>query len=288
MDFYPNIDEYCSWISILIMLKRKLYIALAFLAFVPFALESCKDENGNSPGINLFSLADDIAFGEQVSSEIDADPTTYPPLDSAAFPQAYAHLYRIRDTILKTGVVKHREDFSWRLRILHDDSVLNAFCTPGGFIYVYTGIIKFLESEDQFAGVMGHEIAHAAERHSTEALTKQYGTEVLFAILLGQNQGTLAQIAKGMIGLGYSRSNESEADRRSVDYLYQTEYDARGAARFFEKLIALGAGSGPEFLSTHPNPDNRVAAIIEYWQSKGGKEGQTFTDRYNQFKASLP
>lgn len=270
------------------MLKSKIYFVLVFLALVPFVLESCKDENNDNPGINLFSLADDIAFGEQVAAEIDADPATYPPLDSAAFPAAYAHLYRIRDSILNSGVVKHRDDFSWRVRILRDDSTLNAFCTPGGFIYVYTGIIKFLDSEDQFAGVMGHEIAHAAERHSTEALTKQYGTEVLFAILLGQNQGTLAQIAKGMIGLSYSRSNETESDMRSVDYLYQTAYDARGAARFFEKLISLGAGSGPEFLSTHPNPDNRVAAITEYWQSKGGKEGETFTARYNQFKQSLP
>lgn len=270
------------------MLKRNLYIALTFIAFLPFALESCKDENNDNPGINLFSLADDIAFGEQVAAEIDADPTTYPPLDSATYPTAYAHLYRIRDTILNSGVVKNRDAFSWRMRILRDDSTLNAFCTPGGFIYVYTGIIKFLDSEDQFAGVLGHEIAHAAERHSTEALTKQYGTEVLFAILLGQNQGTLAQIAKGMIGLSYSRTNETESDKRSVDYLYQTNYDARGAARFFEKMIAFGAGSGPEFLSTHPNPDNRVAAILEYWQSKGGKEGETFTARYNQFKTSLP
>jgi predicted Zn-dependent protease len=55
----------------------------------------------------------------------------------------------------------HSKDFSWRIRIIANDSVLNAFCTPGGYIYFYTGILKYLESEDQLAGVMGHEMAHA-------------------------------------------------------------------------------------------------------------------------------
>lgn len=269
-------------------MKKIIPVICLLLALTPTFLQSCKDENGENPGLNLFSIEDDKAFGEQVVAEIDADPVTYPQLDSATNAVAYGHLYRIRDIILNSGQVKNRDAFTWRVRIIKDDSTLNAFCTPGGYIYVYTGIIKFLESEDEFAGVMGHEIAHAAERHSTEALTKQYGTEVLFAILLGQNQGTLAQVAKGMIGLGYSRGNETEADKRSVDYLYETAYDARGASRFFEKLIAMGAGGGPEFLSTHPNPDNRVAAINEYWQTKGGKVGERFIDSYNDFKASLP
>ncbi|MCB0734665.1 MAG: M48 family metalloprotease [Flavobacteriales bacterium] len=248
----------------------------------------CKDEDGNKKSVNLFTLEDDKAFGAQVAAEIEADDQTYPILDSASYPDAYAHLHRITNTILGGGKVQHKDDFVWQLRIIHDDSVLNAFCTPGGYIYVYTGLIKFLESEDQLAGVMGHEIAHADERHSTEALTKQYGTEVLFAILFGNDQGTLAQIAKGMIGLKYSRTNESEADMRSVDYLYPTEYDARGAARFFEKIIAAGGGGGPEFLSTHPNPDNRVEAIFSHWEDLGGKVGETFETRYDDFKKSLP
>jgi predicted Zn-dependent protease len=250
--------------------------------------QSCKDDDGNKKTINLFSLEDDKNFGAEVAAEIDADTVNYPLLDSAKNPIAYGHLNRIKNTILNSGIVKYKDKFVWRVRIIHDDSVLNAFCTPGGYIYVYTGIIKFLDSEDQFAGVLAHEIAHADERHSTEALTKQYGTEVLFAILLGQNQGTLAQIAKGMIGLKYSRTNETEADTRSVDYLYPTELDARGAARFFEKIIAMGGGSGPEFLSTHPNPDNRVASIMQHWQDKGAKIGGTFDARYLEFKQSLP
>ncbi|MFT5723194.1 MAG: putative Zn-dependent protease [Bacteroidia bacterium] len=269
-------------------MKNKFNILLLTVLTFSIGLNGCKDEDGNKKGINLFTLQDDIDFGAQVAGEIESDPTSFPILDSAMYPEAYAHLSRITDTILNSGKVEHRDDFVWQTKIIHDDSTLNAFCTPGGYIYVYTGLIKFLSSEDELAGVMGHEIAHADERHSTEALSKQYGTDVLFAILFGNDQGTLAQVAKGMIGLKYSRNNESEADMRSVDYLYPTLYDARGAARFFEKIIDLGGSGGPEFLSTHPNPENRVADIISYWEDKGGDAGERFEDRYKDFKNSLP
>ena len=269
-------------------MNRKISNLFLMLLTISAGMTGCKDEDGNKKTVNLFTLQDDIAFGAQVSAEIDSDAANYPILDSASYPEAYAHLHRITDTILQSGKVQHADDFVWQTKIIHDDSILNAFCTPGGYIYVYTGIIKFLDSEDEFAGVMGHEIAHADERHSTEALTKQYGTEVLFAILFGNDQGTLAQVAKGMIGLKYSRNNESEADMRSVDYLYPTQYDARCAARFFEKIVDAGRASGPEFLSTHPNPENRVADINSYWEDKGGKVGEKFEDRYNDFKNSLP
>ena len=271
----------------MINLKTYTRFVVLFIAFGA-GLSACTDDEGNKRTVNLFTVQDDKDFGAQVAAEIEADAINFPILDSAQYPEAYGHLRRITDTILNSGKVRYRDDFVWQTKIIHDDSTLNAFCTPGGYIYVYTGLIKFLESEDQLAGVMGHEISHADERHSTEALTKQYGTEVLFAILFGNDQGTLAQVAKGMIGLKYSRDNETEADMRSVDYLYPTGDDARGAARFFEKLLDLGASGGPEFLSTHPSPDNRVEDITSYWEDKGGKVGETYKDRYDDFKKSLP
>ena len=265
---------------------RRIHVLAALLSGLLFILPSCGDSNGGG-GFNIFTLSDDIALGAQVAAEIEADPQNFPVLDSAQYPEAYGHIYRIRDSILNSGEVVHKNDFRWQIRIIND-TVLNAFCTPGGYIYVYTGLIRFLEAENELAGVLGHEIAHADERHSTEALTKAYGIEVLLQVVLGENQNVLTDIAKGLVNLSYSRANESESDLRSVDYLYPTAYDARGAARFFEKMIALGGGSIPEFLSTHPNPENRVEAIIAHWEQLGGKEGETFVSRYQQLINSLP
>ena len=214
----------------------------------------------------------------------------YPLLSESQYPEAHQHIERIRDSILNSGLVEYDSEFEWAVHIIRNDTVLNAFCTPGGYIYFYTGIIKFLDNEAEFAGVMGHEMAHAARRHSTEQMTKAYGIQVLLSIVLGENPNMIAQIAadlaSGMASLAFSREDEYESDEYSVKYLYETSYDARGVAGFFEKMD--GEPQPPEFLSTHPSPENRIEKINETWQSLGGKTGDEYPESYQQFINSLP
>lgn len=262
------------------------HLAIAVLALGIVFAQSCKDEDGN---INIFSVQDDLALGAQVAAELESDAAFKQKIiDSASRPDIYKYIYGIRDSILKTGLVRYQDLFPWRIRVVND-TILNAFCTPGGYIYVYTGLIKFLESEDQLAGVMGHEMAHADKRHSTDAMTRQYGLQVLFDIVFGQDKGQLARIAAGIRELSFSRKNESEADEYSVIWLCPTAYNSSGAAGFFDKLIKLGqTGGTPEFLSTHPNPENRVQAIKDKATNLGCAPGQTFTSRFQTFQNSLP
>lgn len=250
-----------------------------------FGLTSCTvDENGKI-AVNIFTIEDDIELGQQLRDEIAADPESYPILDPNEYPDAYAHLYEIRDTILATGEVTYAEDFEWELYIVHDDEVLNAFCAPGGYIYVYTGLIKFLEYEDELAGVMGHEIAHADLRHSTNQLTQAYGVSVLIEVLLGEDPGLLADIASSLIGLSFSRSDESESDQASVDYLCATDYAADGTAGFFEKLDGFEL---PEFLSTHPSSETRVQDITDYALEQGCEVTNNANVDYQALIDSLP
>lgn len=261
-------------------------LSIITFSLVIFSLSSCKDEDGD---FNIFSVEDDKQLGAQVDSQIEADQSQFPILDEATYPTAYGHLRRITNTILNSGQVRYRNEFDWETHLIDNDTVLNAFCTPGGYIYVYTGLIKFLESEDQLAGVMGHEIAHADKRHSTDAMTRQYGIQTLLNIIFGQDKGAVARLAVQLKELQYGRRAETEADEFSVIYLYPTEYDARGAARFFEKLINNGQTNGtPTFLSTHPDPGDRVQKINEKFQELGGEPGGTFESRYQDFKNSLP
>jgi predicted Zn-dependent protease len=260
------------------------------LSVLTIIISGCsKDENADNT-INIFSVQDDISFGLQMRDEINANPADYPLLDQTQYAAAYAHIYRIRDSILESGDLKYADKFNWEVDIIQNDEVLNAFCAPGGYICVYTGIIKFLDNEAQFAGVLGHEMAHADRRHSTDQLTKAYGIQLLLGILLGNNQSQLAQIAAdlaaGVAMLAFSRDAENEADEYSVKYLYNTSYDPTGVKGFFEKIG--GSPQPPEFLSTHPNPDNRYEHILAVWESLGGKTGGTFEDSYNQFKSTLP
>ncbi len=240
--------------------------------------------------INIFSLQDDITLGNQVDQEITSKPQDYPLVDSVQYAAAYQHLYRIRNAILASGKVKYAQTFRWKMRIIRNDTMINAFCVPGGNIYVYTGIIKLLENEAQFAGVMAHEMAHADRRHSTDALTLNYGLQVLLSVVLGNNPSVIEEIAAGLAsGLGtlaFSRSNEYEADKYAVTYLYSTEYDAASLADFFVKMH--GQPTPPTFLSTHPSPDDRVQKINETFTTLGGVHGGTFPERYQQFKNTLP
>jgi predicted Zn-dependent protease len=267
-------------------LNKGLFASLLIFFVV---ISGCNKGSDESP-INLFSVEDDKEFGKQVEAEIAANPQEFPILNEAQYPEAYQHLNRIRDSILNTGEIHYENEFVWKARIIRNDTMLNAFATPGGYLYFYTGLIKFLDDESQFAGVMAHEMAHSDLRHSTSMLTKAYGVQLLLSILLGQANSQLAEIvaslAYGLGQLAYSRNMEYQADEKAVEYLYLTSYDARGIAGFFLKLD--DAPSPPQFLSTHPSPENRIDKIMETWNNLGGKEGETYVESYNAFKASLP
>lgn len=260
------------------------------IALLPLFFWGCSKDKGGGTDINIFTVQDDIALGQQLKQEIESKPQEYPLLDEIQYAEAYGHMYRMRDSILNTGELKYDETFEWEIGIIQNDSVLNAFCAPGGYIYFYTGIIKFLDNEAQCAGVLGHEMAHADLRHTTDQLTRAYGIQILLSIVLGNNPTKMAEIvaglAAGVASLAFSRSAETEADEFGVKYLYKTEYDARGVAGFFEKLD--GSPQPPVFLSTHPHPDDRYEHIQEVWQSLGGEEGELFEDRYQNFISILP
>lgn len=263
---------------------------IVFFALLGTMTLGACDKNNN---IVLFSVQNDKDLGAQVAAEIEANPTEYPILSETEYPEAYQYIRNMTNTILNSGQVQYKDEFAWQVKIIHDDEVLNAFCTPGGYIYVYTGLIKYLDKADDLAGVMGHEIAHADLRHTSRNLQKQYGVSVLLSVILGESSSELATIAGQIAGTGaalaFSRDFEREADDNSVVYLAGTDYACNGAAYFFQKLIDGGQSGGtPQFLSTHPNPDNRVEDINAKADEEGCDKTPIAPDTYQDFKNSLP
>ena len=263
---------------------------MAFLPTLLLSISLLYTSCSKDGDANFFSLQDDIALGQQLSEQIASDPITYPVLSEATYSEAYDFLGDMVDEILNSGEVLHKDDFAWSFKIIENDTVLNAFAAPGGYIYVYTGLIKYLDDASQLAGVLGHEIAHADLRHSSERLTKAYGIEVLLNLILGQNnESLLIDIAEQLTLLAFSRTDEKESDEQSVVYLANTIYDARGAAGFFEKLSAAGSsGAAATFLSTHPDSDDRIENIYAKYEEIGSPVGGTFEAEYQAFKNDLP
>ena len=209
----------------------------------------------------MFSIQDDINLGQQVDAEIEADPTII-ILEESQYPEAYAYLNTMKEMILETGEVRYREEFPWELHIVYDDNVLNAFATPGGFIYIYTGLIHYLDDASSLAGVLGHEIAHSDNRHSSRQMQKQFGVRLLFEVLTGGDPGTLAQIASSLWGLSFLDPTKPMLIIRPCG-IYVKQHSMPMGANFFQKITDEGNTSPPQFLSTHPNPDNRVENIQE-------------------------
>ena len=160
--------------------------------------------------------------------------------------------------------------WAWEVNVISSGEV-NAWCMPGGKMAVYTGLIEKLKvSDDELAAVMGHEIAHALREHGRERMSQAYAQQIGLSVVgaaLGFGQGSmqLAQIAADVtFNLPNSREHEMEADRVGVELAARGGYDPRAAVTLWQKMGQVGGGSPPQFLSTHPTPQNRQKDLTDY------------------------
>jgi predicted Zn-dependent protease len=147
---------------------------------------------------------------------------------------------------------------------------INAFALPGGPIFVNIGTMTAADNEAELAGVLAHEMSHVYMQHSIKQMKKTQRTQVLAGLLgavlgtMGGAAGTLGQLGAGLAGgvltMRYSRADEAQADAVGAIIMYKAGYDPHYMAKFFQKLAGM-SDSGPQFLSDHPNPGNRMQAI---------------------------
>ncbi len=248
---------------------RQAVALVASLALVLAPL-AWADRTPIKPGWNMFSPQQDVEVGQQVSRDAERQ---LPMLNDR----------RVDDYVSNVGrrLAAHvpGERYPFRFRVVNDQSI-NAFALPGGPVYINRGVIETADNEAQLAGVMAHEMSHVALRHGTNQASKAYVAQVPLAILggvLGSNSvgAVLAQVGAGFaansILLKYSRTAESQADIMGTQILYDSGYDPRAMAQFFEKIETGSKGSHPvEFFSNHPSPDHRVERVTEEVDKLGG------------------
>jgi predicted Zn-dependent protease len=218
---------------------------------------------------SLVSESQEIAMGREADPGIVAEFGAY---DDPALAQYIAALGQ------SLASKSQRADLAYTFRVL-DSPVVNAFALPGGYVYVTRGILAHFNSEDQLAGVLGHEIGHVVARHGAEQMSRQQlaglglGLGAVFSETFRRYAET-AGIGLQLLLLKYSRSQESESDLLGVEYSTKVGYDANDMAAFFGTLKRMGEQSSqslPSFLSTHPDPGDREARVHQLagdWQKK--------------------
>lgn len=213
--------------------------------------------------LSLIGEGQEIEMGKQADPEIIASMGLYP--DEGV--QQYVNQLGQR-----LAAASERPDLPWTFRVI-DDPTVNAFAVPGGFIYVTRGLMTHITSEAELAGVIGHEIGHVTARHSVNDLSKQQlaqlglGIGMIFSPTIA-SLGNLASAGLQVLFLKYSRDHENQADELGVRYMRRLNYEPTQLAevmRMLERSSEVEGSSGkvPEWLSTHPNPPNRVAHILQ-------------------------
>ncbi len=235
-------------------MKRAILIVLALLILGHFG---CETTGPNAGDFNIFSREEEIAMGESLDVQIKREVTI---LDNPEF-TSYV------DSVGQ-AVVNGHDTIEFHFQVIDDDSTINALAAPGGWIYIYTGLIKRMDSEAELAGVLGHEAGHVVARHSTEQLTKLYGYSLVIAAILGNDPGFWESLTAQIFGtagfMHYSRENEFEADSLGTYYEYCANYDPDGMLGVLNMLNDLSDAElstlGAVF-ATHPPTPDRISRV---------------------------
>lgn len=234
------------------------------------------------PGMNFFSVDQDIQLGKEASAQIEREVEVLPNKELTAYVEGIG-----RKLLAHAGQVP----FPFTFKVVNDPSI-NAFALPGGPCYVNTGLIAAADSEAQVAGVLGHEIGHVLLRHGTNQASRANIFQMaaqLGGAMASSKGGILGSLAEAGIGLGangvlmkFSRTAETQSDLVGARMLQAAGWNPLELARFFEKLEAESGKGGKvqEWFSSHPNPGNRVKTIqddMRFYPKKNYTNGDDAT-----------
>ena len=183
----------------------------------------------------------------------------------------------ISEYFYKSNIIDPTQYFDWEYILIDNKKIKNAWCMPGGKIAVYTGMLEITKNTNGLAAVMGHEIAHAVAKHSVERASRNVAINVVTSVTDIISGGKISSVNRSTgintVGLltkigilnPFSRKQESEADYLGLIFSSLSGYDIRETTKVWERMKKANKGKRPpEFLSTHPSPDNRIKKINEW------------------------
>lgn len=250
------------------MQQRKLpirfLIMLGFIAFSVFKYYSSNQVNpvtGEKQRVSL-TPEQEVAMGLQSAPEMAAQFGGVYPDETVQL-----RVKSIGQKLLRSTEAG-KSPYQFNFYALADQQTINAFALPGGQIFITMALLSQLKSDDEVAGVLGHEIGHVIHRHSAEHMAKSgLMGGIVNGVMMGSgNMGAtqITQYVTQMLNMKYGRDDELESDKYGLRYMYQSGYKPEALIRVMEVLAASSGGRKQnEFMSTHPSPENRIQKIKE-------------------------
>ena len=247
-------------------LRYVIAVVLALISFGTYYCNSSTNEvTGETQHIDM-TAQQEVALGLQAAPSMEQQYGGIHPDQ-----QAGAAVSRIGRQIVQSTKAS-QTPYQFQFHLLADENTSNAFALPGGQVFITAGLLKNLKTEGEVAGVLAHEIGHVVARHSAAQIAKSKLTQGLsgaaaIAAYDPDRPGTAAGAAAAamvskLLTLRYGRQDELEADKLAVEFTPQAGYDPRAMIKVMEILDQEAGGSNPpEFLSTHPNPENRIGHL---------------------------
>ncbi len=198
--------------------------------------------------------------------------------------------YAQPDAYSTQHALRYRPGVRYRVKVLDDSEQVNAFAVPGGYLYVYSGLLLIADDEAELAGVLAHEIGHIVGRHSINQLVSQLGMDILKDLAFGEDPHQIGQIASQLASARFSRDDEREADTFGVRYAIAAGYDPHGLLRFFEKLKKLEKHRRSDLeklFASHPPTGERIRRIERLIDQYGASGGQDYRARFVRETAVL-
>jgi len=233
---------------------------IVFVSCILF-LTGCTTYN-SATGRNEFIM---IATPQEITMGFDAHKQLQQKFVFSTDPK---YINRVQSVGQKIALISDRQDYEYKFHVV-EDKELNAFTTPGGNVYVNTGLLDKLQTDDELAFVIAHEVGHCAARHVVKKYQAALGYSVVGSLVLSQvsaSASSLASMSSGvamnLIFSSYGRKDEFEADRLGIKYMYLAGYDPAGAKKSFEVLKANAKGpEGPILFRSHPYINDRIKII---------------------------
>src|SRR5688572_4439135 len=212
--------------------------------------------------ISLMSEAQEISVGRELDAQVRQEMGLYEDNELQRY---------VQELGMKLARSSERPNLPWSFAVL-DSPAVNAFALPGGFIYITRGILPYLDNEAQLVGVLGHEIGHVTARHSAQQYTRGMGASL--GVLVGsifvpqiRPFGDLAEGSIGVLFLKFGRDDEIQADALGAAYTAAGGWDPDQVPAFLTTLARIAETTDrngvPNWLSTHPQPENRAARVGE-------------------------